>query len=37
MKRTHPSRTIATTVLVLGLVAVMAACGPTSRFAERLS
>ena len=30
MKRTHPSRTIATTVLVLGLVAVMAACGPTS-------
>ena len=30
MKRTHPSRTIATTVLVLGLVAVMAACGPTT-------
>src|SRR5688572_27420877 len=27
MERSHPSRTIATTVLVIGLAAVLAACG----------
>ena len=30
MQRTHPSRTIAMTVLVIGLVAVLAACGSMS-------